>query len=401
MTKNNNMPQGYKESPLGIIPKGWEVKKLREVCEIKGGYAFDSKTFKSKGKYQIVKMSNLYEGILDLSRSQSFINDIPKSANESFLIRNDIIITLTGTVGKTDYGYSYQIKDETNLLLNQRVGKIVGKNIDSAYLYKFLKTPRFLTQFFYSSRGGTGNQSNVSTNDIADIFMIYPPIAEQKKIAEILSVWDEAIEKQTQLIAQFKTRKRGLMQQLLTGKKRVKGFSEKWEEVKLGDIAKIYQPQTIQGEDFIDYGYPVYGANGFIGYYHSFNHETGQTVITCRGSSCGTVNFTPANCWITGNAMVINVDDNKDIDKTFLNYLISNLSFQHLISGSGQPQIIREPLLKFMLSIPLFDEQTAIANILSAADSEINLAKQKLANLKEQKKGLMQVLLTGKKRVKI
>ena len=92
MTQSNNIPQGYKDSPLGVIPQEWEVKRLGEVCDIKGGFAFDSKSFLQSGNYQIVKMSNLYNGHLDLSRSSSFINSIPSSALDSELNNGDILI---------------------------------------------------------------------------------------------------------------------------------------------------------------------------------------------------------------------------------------------------------------------------------------------------------------------
>lgn len=212
-------------------------------------------------------------------------------------------------------------------------------------------------------------------------------------------MWDKAIEKQARLIEKLALRKRALMQRLLSAKLRLPGFSEPWKKVKLGDVAELYQPQTIQSEDLSQTGYPVYGANGLIGYYNNYNHEYPQVVITCRGSSCGTVNFTPGKCWITGNAMVLNVDNNRDVNKSFFYYLISNSSFVNLISGSGQPQIVRQPLLKFELRIPPLKEQTAIAEVLTAADREIDLAKEKLERLRRQKRGLMQQLLTGKKRI--
>ena len=242
-------------------------------------------------------------------------------------------------------------------------------------------------------------QPGLSVEKLVRYKLTVPPLAEQRKIAEVLGVWDEAIEKQARLIEKLALRKRALMQRLLSAKLRLPGFSEPWKKVKLGDVAELYQPQTIQSEDLSQTGYPVYGANGLIGYYNSYNHEYPQVVITCRGSSCGTVNFTPGKCWITGNAMVLNVDNNRDVNKSFFYYLISNSSFVNLISGSGQPQIVRQPLLKFELHIPTLKEQTAIAEVLTAADREIELAKEKLERLRRQKRGLMQQLLTGKKRV--
>ena len=124
-------------------------------------------------------------------------------------------------------------------------------------------------------------------------------------------------------------------------------------------------------------------------------------MITCRGSTCGTVNRTYGPSWITGNAMVINVDKNKQIDKKFLFYCLLKDNFSSIISGSGQPQIVRNPLAKWKILLPPLPEQGKIADILSKADEEITLLTRKLSALKTQKTGLMQKLLTGQIRVKV
>ncbi len=242
---------------------------------------------------------------------------------------------------------------------------------------------------------------HIHSSDLKNVVIPLPPLCEQEKIAEILGTWDLAIEKLTALIEQKKLLKKGLMQRLLTGKQRLSGFSEPWKKKKLGEIADLYQPKTISQSDLSEQGYPVYGANGFIGYYPEFNHKNWQIMITCRGSTCGTVNRTYGPSWITGNAMVINVDKNKQIDKKFLFYCLLKDNFSSIISGSGQPQIVRNPLAKWKIFLPPLPEQGKIANILSKADEEIDLLTRKLSALKEQKTGLMQKLLTGQIRVKV
>lgn len=299
---------------------------------------------------------------------------------------NSITITGRGALGHAEYR---EIDFDAIVRLLVLAPKIP---LNGQYITEYIN---FRKPFFYESTG----VPQLTAPQIANIQVLFPPLGEQRKIAEVLGVWDEAIEKQARLIEKLALRKRALMQRLLSAKLRLPGFSEPWKKVKLGDVAELYQPQTIQSEDLSQTGYPVYGANGLIGYYNNYNHEYPQVVITCRGSSCGTVNFTPGKCWITGNAMVLNVDNNRDVNKSFFYYLISNSSFVNLISGSGQPQIVRQPLLKFELRIPPLKEQTAIAEVLTAADREIELAKEKLERLRRQKRGLMQQLLTGKKRI--
>ncbi|MFQ2460367.1 restriction endonuclease subunit S [Aeromonas caviae] len=232
-----------------------------------------------------------------------------------------------------------------------------------------------------------------------------PPISEQKKIANILSTWDKAINTTERLLANSQQQKKALMQQLLTGKKRLLDnngvrFSGEWESKSLSDIAEVYQPKTISQSMLTETGYPVYGANGIIGLYEEFNHATEQIAVTCRGSTCGVVNWTQAQSWITGNAMVINTDNFPAISKKFLFYVLDGSNLSYLISGSGQPQITGN-IKTHVVKIPALEEQQKIATILSTADQEIIALQQKLDALKQEKKALMQQLLTGKRRVKV
>ena len=123
--------------------------------------------------------------------------------------------------------------------------------------------------------------------------------------------------------------------------------------VYLSEIAQIYQPQTISSTELTEDGFLVYGANGIIGKYKDYNHETEQICITCRGNTCGMVNYTKPMSWITGNAMVINTDKYQDkVCKRYLYHYLSAYNFNSIISGSGQPQIVRTPLEKLKITLP-------------------------------------------------
>ncbi|NLV97163.1 MAG: hypothetical protein GX043_07485 [Desulfovibrionales bacterium] len=163
-------------------------------------------------------------------------------------------------------------------------------------------------------------------------------------------------------------------------------------------MAKIYQPKTISQSVLTETGYPVYGANGIIGLYSEYNHATEQIAVTCRGSTCGVVNLTQPKSWITGNAMVVNVDENNNLNKKFLFYMLCYSDLNYLITGSGQPQITGNIKIH-LVSMPGVEEQEKIATVLTAADKEITTLEQKLEHLKQEKKSLMQQLLTGKHRV--
>lgn len=390
MATNTDIPQGYKATALGIIPQEWEVKTLGNIAEINP----------SKGK--ITSKVVTFLAMSDISEQGGVINEniLPIDSIKPGLTpfrKGDVIIAKITPCFENGKGALLDKITEDDGFGSTEF-HVIRCQQDNKFVYYHTQSYAFRKRL-ESQMTGSAGQKRVPADSVAAYKIAVPPLAEQRKIAEVLGVWDEAIEKQARLIEKLALRKRALMQRLLSAKLRLPGFSEPWKKVKLGDVAELYQPQTIQSEDLSQTGYPVYGANGLIGYYNNYNHEYPQVVITCRGSSCGTVNFTPGKCWITGNAMVLNVDNNRDVNKSFFYYLISNSSFVNLISGSGQPQIVRQPLLKFELRIPPLKEQTAIAEVLTAADREIDLAKEKLERLRRQKRGLMQQLLTGKKRI--
>ena len=212
----------FKDTKIGRIPKDWEVVLMKSVCEIKGGYSFKSNLFKSEGKYQVIRIGNLYGGQLDLNRSPAFIEETDKKYEDFLLKENDLISTMTGTVGKRDFGFIVKIDKEENLFLNQRVCRMRALMINSDFLYFSCSTTQYLDQFFLQATGGTGNQVNIGTTHIGKIKIALPPQPEQQKIATILSEADAKIEKEQTQKAQLQALKKGLMQQLLTGKKRVK-----------------------------------------------------------------------------------------------------------------------------------------------------------------------------------
>lgn len=171
-----------------------------------------------------------------------------------------------------------------------------------------------------------------------------------------------------------------------------------WRTVKLGDIAKLYQPKTITKSEMTGDGlYPVYGANGIIGRYHDFNHDGEQLVIGCRGS-CGEVNVTSGKCWITGNAMVIKPSN--DVLLAYLKYyLLQREVTNSVITGTAQPQITRKSLAPVKLLMPPLAEQQRIVAKLDTAfqeiDRAIELAEAKEAEVDNLRASLISSLLTG------
>ncbi|KZU96537.1 restriction endonuclease subunit S [Lactiplantibacillus plantarum] len=170
---------------------------------------------------------------------------------------------------------------------------------------------------------------------------------------------------------------------------RFNGYSDAWEERKLGEISRMYQPLTITGNDLLPDGVPVFGANGFIGFFSEANHIDDQVTISARGEGAGTPSYVHGPVWITGNSMVVNVGD-FDIDKYFLFANLTANSLKKYVTGGAQPQLTRDVLVKVPITLPNTDEQKKIGAFFKQLDDTITLHQRKLDLLKEQKKGYLQ-----------
>ena len=154
------------------------------------------------------------------------------------------------------------------------------------------------------------------------------------------------------------------------------------EKMKLTNICTPKQWKTIPTSQLLSNGYPVYGANGIIGYYKTYNHEQSVIAITCRGASCGTINITRPQSYITVNAMCLD-NVREDINLKYLYYNLLSFDFNKVISGSAQPQITRQGLEKVEISICPPTEQISIVSILTSIESLILARKKELNYLDE------------------
>ena len=169
------------------------------------------------------------------------------------------------------------------------------------------------------------------------------------------------------------------VQMKLQGKCRVVG-ENRMEKIKLTDICNPKQWKTIPTSELLEDGYPVYGANGIIGYYSEFNHKNPVITVTCRGATCGTINITVPKSYVTGNAMCLD-DVRSDIYMEYLYYCLKHYNFNNVISGSAQPQITRQGMEKIYVTIGSHNEQMDIVDKLKKGENVIGLKKQELKQL--------------------
>ena len=327
-----------------------------------------------------------FSAFIDVSSPDvPYINDENSSSKlDNILLQDgDIIIADTAedfTVGKaTEVENIDEIKVVSGLHTIPCHPKI---KFSPRYLGYYVNSPAYHNQLIPFIQGV--KVSSISKTLLKKTFISFPSLPEQTKIANFLSCLDKKIETQNKIISKYETLIKGISYYI------IKKFNGK--EYKLGMLAEIYQPQTITKTDLPDNGKcPVYGANGIIGYYDRFNHKESQIMITCRGSTCGTVNLSTPYSWITGNSMVINIDENKSIvDKKYLYYYLKTQSFNDLISGSGQPQIVRKPLVNLNVFLPEISQQIKLCEIIDTFEKTLKNEKEMLSALQKQKAFLLQ-----------
>jgi|HubBroStandDraft_6_1064221.scaffolds.fasta_scaffold00797_6 type I restriction enzyme S subunit len=145
--------------------------------------------------------------------------------------------------------------------------------------------------------------------------------------------------------------------------------SSPWATVSLQEICNPKQWPTIPQKDFVQEGYPVYGANGKIGFYTLFNHEKPTVLITCRGATCGTINVCEPKSYVTGNAMALDDLAEKRVSREYLVYALRHVGLAKAITGTAQPQITRQSLTAVSIPLPSLAEQRLIAATLNKAEA--------------------------------
>lgn len=175
---------------------------------------------------------------------------------------------------------------------------------------------------------------------------------------------------------------------------------QNWRSCSITEICNVYQPKTIATSQLISDGkYPVFGANGQIGFYNEYNHENPEVLITCRGATCGSINKSKKKSWINGNAMVASSLDANTLDKDYLFFFLKSISFKDYITGSAQPQITRTSLEKLNVIFPLIDEQKQIVKKLNAVIPRVDEVNSRLERipliLKRARQSILNQAVTG------
>ena len=352
----------------------WEKCKVGDFGKIITGNTPPTKDIENyeNGQY-------LWVSPADLGLLKSITETKTKLSKKGFdktraLPAGSVLVTCIGsTIGKMG-----MTTRETST--NQQINAIVvNKSNNNEFVYYAVQSafPKYLSSIAVQA------VPIISKSSFELLPNYRPSIQEQEKIGRLFALLDERIATQSKIIEKLQSLIKGIRVHLT---QQVGG-----DFVYLSEIAQIYQPQTISLAEFTKEGYLVYGANGVIGKYREYNHQTEQICITCRGNTCGVVNYTQPKSWITGNAMVINTDDFKEkVFKRYLYHYLSAYNFNSIISGSGQPQIVRSPLEKLRIALPNMQQQKSIAKTLDKFQEKIDANAYTLKLYLWQKEYLLQ-----------
>ena len=373
----------------GLRPKGnvpnlrfpefqgeWKEHKLEDITAEIGDGIHATPIYDDNGTFYFVNGNNISEyGIIITATTQKVTEEEALRNNASALNSYSILLSINGTVGNVAL-----YKNESIMLGKSACYINVSSNINRNYIFYYLMMPK--CQFYFTSELTGTTIKNLSLKSVRKTKVLLPNANEQSKIARLFDAINERIATQNKIIDKLQSLIKGLRVSLMQIKN--------GNIVHLGEIAQIYQPQTISSTELTEDGFLVYGANGIIGKYKEYNHKTEQICITCRGNTCGMVNYTKPMSWITGNAMVINTDEHQNkVSKRYLYHYLSAYNFNSLISGSGQPQIVRTPLEQLKVTLPTFLEQKQKATFLDKIQGKIEISNKTLNLYLQQKQYLL------------
>ncbi|HBV1866551.1 TPA: restriction endonuclease subunit S [Klebsiella pneumoniae] len=406
-----------------MVPKGWSSVQAQDVCKsISVGVVIKPTQYYVPEGYGVkaFRSANVREGFINDSDWVYFSHEGHAINKKSHLKTGDVLIVRTGYPGTACV---VTPEFEGSNAIDIVIARPDMDKIIPEYLCAYTNSHIGKSQALDLQGGMAQKHLNVGAYQVLKINL--PPLREQKKIAQILSTWDKAITVTEKLLVNSQQQKKALMQQLLTGKKRLLDengvrFSGAWKRVKLGAIADMNSGGTPKStvEEYYGGNIPWVSisdmtSNGkWIATTEKYLTELGlnsssariypkNSVLYAMYASIGECSIAAVN--LTSSQAILGIRPKDCLNYEFLYFYLTSLKEKIKLQGQqGTQSNLNAGMVKeFELDLPSIREQQKIAAVLSAADAEISTLEKKLACLRDEKKALMQQLLTGKRRVKV
>lgn len=390
--RRGNVPDGYKKTKAGILPADWDVymlgdclSRVERPVEVMPNELYTQIGIRSHGKGLFYK-----EPVTGAALGNKAVFWIEP---DCFIV--NIVFAWEQAIGKTT-------QSEVGMIGSHRfpMYRPVNDRVDIDYLISYFLTKQGTDILEAASPGGAGRNKTLGQDRFLKSKITLPPIAEQRKIAAILTTQDKVIELKEKRLAEKQRQKKYLMQQLLTGKKRLPGFLKSWKTVELGEIFNYIQPTAylVKTTDYDDsYKTPVLtaGKTFILGYTNETEGVFTKVPVVIFDDFTTATKYVDFPFKVKSSAMkILTIKDGLSI--VFAYEAMQLIKFT--VGGHERHWISKYSCLT--IDIPDIEEQTAIAEVLSAADREIDLLRQDIEQEKQKKKALMQLLLTGIVRVK-
>lgn len=387
---------GYKQTEVGVIPEDWSTARLSALVE-KG----------SPITYGVVKPgSNDLDGVLFIRGGDIFagrieerrLRKIPKAVSEQYkrtlLEGGEILVSLVGYPGEAAIVPPHL--RGANIARQVALVRLSTQlQIFPDYICKFLQSDLGKRQLLKEAIGSA--QQVINLRDIQKVVAVIPPTtSEQRAIAEALSDADALIESLDQLIAKKRKIKQGAMQELLTGKRRLPGFSGEWDAKRLGALLTIRHGKSQKGVESIDGAYPILATGGQIGKTNQFLCDKPSVLIGRKGT-IDQPQYMDTPFWTVDTLFYSDIHSKNNAK--FLFYRFCLIDWMQYNEASGVPSLNARTIEDVEILCPELVEQTAIATILSDMDTELAALESRLAKARQIKQGMMQELLTGRIRL--
>jgi type I restriction enzyme S subunit len=414
------LKRGYKQSEVGVIPEDWDAARLSEVADLQVGFAFKSEWFGETAGPRLLRGENVGYGRADWSETRTLKTKSDATFRAYLLNPGEVVIGMDRTFTKTGSKITMLHDEDCPCLLVQRVGRLIPRKCDSRFLWFVLTSEQVKSRLRLEQKGM--DIPHLSRTEILHPMAAFPPLSEQRAIAEALSDVDELIGALDQLISKKRDLKQAAMQQLLTGQKRLPGFSGEWEMLSLSDICTKIQDGThfspkLGGNDYLyvtskNIGFGTFdistaeriSATEHRKIYARCDVRKGDILLTKDGANTGNaaVNTLVEPFSLLSSVALLRFDQRRHVPAFFLYQILTaagQKQIKDLMSGNAITRLTLAKIRLLRFGVASFEEQTAIAEVLSDMDSEIAALEQRRDKTRALKQGMMQELLTGRTRL--